>query len=199
MSKNIHIHKIYTKSGDEGKTQIIGQKARISKANLQIEAYGCTDELVSHLGFALSLMHQHQNKFPNQIEFNKIIKWLKRIQNNLFDIGSILATSPKARPQKLFSEEKVIFLEKAIDDLQLSLTPLTSFVLAGGHVLNSQFHICRTVCRKAERIIIKLHESQKLDAIVIKYINRLSDLFFALARWTSSVLKEKERLWLPGE
>ncbi len=199
MTKNIHIHKIYTRSGDEGNTDIIGEKNKISKADLQIEVYGSTDELIAVVGLTLSLMEQHRKKFCNEIEFEEVINWLRCIQNNLFDIGSILATSPNTRQKKVFSKEKVVFLEKAIDSLQPKLTPLTSFVLAGGHILNSQFHICRTVCRRVERLIIRFHENQKLDAGLVAYINRLSDLFFALARWVSCVLKEKEILWIPGK
>lgn len=200
----IHIDKIYTKAGDKGKTLIIGKKELVSKASDRVEAYGSIDELMSHLGLTISFLIEYREDFSDIISWEKTFSWLVRIQNNLFDLGSLIATVPYIEQDnslKKFPENRVKFLEEAIDSIAPKLPALDSFVLPGGHILNSQLHICRTICRKAERRLVKLQENEEVlqKKVIMQYINRLSDLLFALSRWVSFELKEKEVLWKPGE
>jgi cob(I)alamin adenosyltransferase len=187
--------KIYTKTGDKGETSLIGG-TRVPKYNERIEAYGTLDELNSFIGYLRDqLTDAHQREV------------LLRVQENLFTAESELATDPhKAITQKLphLSENDVIELESEMDAMNLHLPDLSSFILPGGHPLVSHCHICRTVCRRGERIIIKLASETAVDEILIKYINRLSDYLFVLARelafinnipdlpWKPDVLKEKK-------
>ena len=128
----------------------------------------------------------------------KLLSWLFTIQNNLFDLGSKLATVEDSSIAKPFPYERIENLEKIIDEIQPQLKPLTSFVLPGGDVLNGGLHICRTVCRRIERLVVALGEDIKLDSHLLIYLNRLSDVLFAMARWVM-VLKDKEEiLWRPG-
>ena len=208
MSKTskIHIHKMYTKAGDDGTTGIIGTKERVSKASLQVEAYGSCDELIAHIGLAASLIKESQPAFSQAQKLEQITDWLTSIQNHLFDLGSLLATAPSAKnkKEKIFPADKVVFLEQVIDDLEPHLPPLDSFVLPGGSVLNAQLHLCRTVCRRVERAMVRLKEGEAAGSnivpeVLMHYINRLSDVLFALARTVSFELREKEVLWVPGK
>ena len=187
--------KIYTKTGDKGETSLIGG-TRVPKYNERIEAYGTLDELNSFIGYLRDqLTDAHQREV------------LLRVQENLFTAESELATDPhKTITQKLphLSENDVIELESEMDAMNLHLPDLSSFILPGGQPLVSLCHICRTVCRRGERIIIKLASETAVDEILIKYINRLSDYLFVLARelafinnipdlpWKPDVLKEKK-------
>jgi cob(I)alamin adenosyltransferase len=165
--------KIYTKTGDKGETSLIGG-TRVPKYNERIEAYGTLDELnsfIGHLRDQLTDVHQREV--------------LLRVQENLFTAESELATDPqKTITQNLphLSENDVLELESEMDAMNLHLPDLSSFILPGGHSLVSLCHICRTVCRRGERIIIKLASDTSVDEILVKYINRLSDYLFVLAR-----------------
>src|SRR5690606_12520880 len=154
--------KIYTKTGDEGTTSLFGGK-RVSKADLRIDAYGTTDELNSWIGI---LRDQPVNESRKEV--------LLVIQDRLFTIGSILAVEPGNTRVKVpaLDEEDIQFLEKQIDQMDAALPPLRSFVLPGGHQSVSFGHVSRTVCRRAERIVVALGE---VDGLVVKYLNRLSD------------------------
>ncbi len=165
--------KIYTKTGDKGETSLIGG-TRVPKYHLRIEAYGTLDELNSFIGYLRDQL--------SDIRLNKV---LLRIQENLFTAESLLATdSGKEITQKLpeLTEADVLELEQEIDFMNLHLPPLSSFILPGGHPLVSLCHVCRTVCRRSERIIIRLASETIVDELLIKYMNRLSDYLFVLAR-----------------
>ncbi len=177
--------KIYTKTGDKGDTSLFGGK-RVSKGELRIECYGTTDELNSYVGL---LRDQEVNKKRKEV--------LVEIQDRLFTIGSILATPPDNTKVKTpaLHEEDITFLEKQIDAMESELSPMKSFVLPGGHPSVSIGHITRTVCRRAERLIIRLHQNEKIDSLVITYLNRLSDYFFVLCRKMTKELNAEETPW----
>lgn len=179
--------KIYTKTGDQGATSLFGGK-RVSKADLRIDTYGTVDELNSWIGVV------------RDQEINTIRKKsLLEIQDRLFTIGSILATEPGNTKVKLpaLAEEDITFLEKEIDDMDAVLSPMRSFVLPGGHPSISFGHVSRTVCRRAERLIIGLNNSEPVDPMVIKYVNRLSDYLFVLTRKMAMELEIEESPWKP--
>lgn len=176
--------KIYTKSGDLGKTSMLGGP-KIFKHNIRIEAYGTVDELNAHIGQVLD-----QIKFPNTI------KELNSFQSQLFTIGSILATDPSYKKQTLnIKPEWIDAIEKYIDIMEESLSSLQNFILPSGHVHVSLSHVCRTVCRRAERRVVELSQSQEVEGLIIIYLNRLSDYFFVLARYFAKKLGVKEVNW----
>ena len=179
--------KIYTKTGDQGTTSLLGG-ARVSKAHVRIEAYGTVDELNSHIGL---LRDQPVNESRKGI--------LKEIQDRLFTLGAELATEPgkdKVVKPDLF-ESDIELLENAIDKMNESLPPLRSFVLPGGHQSVSFCHIARCVCRRAERITIALNDIEPVAPLAIKYLNRLSDYLFTLGRQMSMDLDAEEIKWEP--
>jgi cob(I)alamin adenosyltransferase len=180
--------KIYTKTGDKGETSLIGG-TRVPKYHERIEAYGTLDELNSFIG-----------NLRDQLTDVHLRKMLLRIQENLFIAESELATDPgKEINQSLphLSEKDVLELEHEIDKMNIHLPPLSSFVLPGGHPLVSLCHICRTVCRRGERTIIKLASDMAVDKILIKYINRLSDYLFVLSRELAFVNNISDLPWKP--
>jgi len=179
--------KIYTKTGDQGTTALFGGK-RVSKADLRIDSYGTLDELNAFIGL---LRDQAVNE--------KRKDTLVEVQDRLFTIGSVLATEPGNTKVKIPSllESDVIFLEKQIDSMDSVLPPMKSFVLPGGHASVSIGHVARTVCRRAERLVIALHEQEAIDQLVIKYLNRLSDYLFVLCRMMAAELKVEETPWKP--
>jgi cob(I)alamin adenosyltransferase len=179
--------KIYTKTGDEGTTSLFGGK-RVSKADLRINAYGTVDELNSWLGLL-----RDQNVNLNRASV------LIEIQNCLFVIGSMLATEPENTKVKipLLSDNDVLFLEKEIDAMDSDLSPMRSFVLPGGHQSVSFGHLARTVCRRAERLVIELHHAEPTPPLVIKYLNRLSDYLFVLSRKMTAEIGVTETPWTP--
>lgn len=181
--------KIYTKTGDGGKTSLIGG-TKVPKSDSRIEAYGTIDELNSYVGL-LSDQFRHQST-------NKA---LKEIQDRLFTIGSSLASDPDKEPLLKIpdlKEEDVTWLEQQIDLMTGSLQPLKAFILPGGHVTISTAHIVRCICRRAERKCVNLLEHDSfVDPIIIKYLNRLSDYLFTLARFISHELNVTEVVWKP--
>jgi len=179
--------KIYTKTGDKGTTALFGGK-RVSKGDLRIETYGTIDELNSYMGL---LRDQEVNLKRKNI--------LVEIQDRLFTIGSILATEPGNTKVKIPSliESDIQRLEEEIDAMESTLEPMKSFVLPGGHPSVSFGHITRTVCRRAERLVIRLDEIEKVDPIVIRYLNRLSDYLFVLCRKMTKDLGAEETPWQP--
>lgn len=180
--------KIYTKTGDKGQTSLIGG-TRVPKYHQRIEAYGTLDELNSFIGYLRDqLVDEH----------TRII--LLQIQELLFVAESVLATDHQTeinRNLPMISEEHVIILENEIDNMNAVLEPINNFLLPGGHPLVSLCHVCRTVCRRAERIIIHLSTQMPVDEVVIRYINRLSDYLFVLARKIASDHKVKDLPWKP--
>ena len=193
ISPNIRINKVYTRTGDGGKTCIVGGEKR-SKDDPRVEAYGSVDELNSHLGLCRDLLIKN-----NRNEFNGLIKYLKIVQNELFDLGTQLACSDgeliKTLPQ--IKEASINVLESEIDSANSNLGELKSFVLPGGSILNSQFHIARNICRRTERRAVSLSKSESVEAITIIYLNRLSDALFVWSRWISHILNDDENLWEP--
>ncbi len=179
--------KIYTKTGDGGKTSLLGGK-RVSKAHLRIDAYGTVDELNAFIGL---LKDQEINRKRERI--------MKEIQDRLFTIGSVLASEPGKlnikRPD--IHEDDLGYLEKEIDQMEALLPPLRNFVLPGGHQVVSFCHLARTVCRRTERCIITLMEEEEVDEIIIKYLNRLSDYLFVLGRLIAKELGVEEVTWKP--
>lgn len=179
--------KIYTKTGDKGTTALFGGK-RVSKADLRIETYGTVDELNSYIGLV-------RDQPVNQQRKNILVE----IQDRLFTIGSILATEPGNTKVKVpsLSAEDITLLEKEIDAMDATLPPMKSFVLPGGHASVSFCHVARTVCRRAERYVIALDAQESVDALVIQYLNRLSDYLFMLSRKMTAELNAEETPWKP--
>jgi cob(I)alamin adenosyltransferase len=179
--------KIYTKTGDTGTTALFGGR-RVSKADLRIETYGTVDELNAHIGL---LRDQEINQSRKHL--------LVEIQDRLFTVGSMLATEPgntKVKIPKL-SQTDIHFLENEIDVMENTLPPMKTFVLPGGHSVVSYCHIARTVCRRAERLTVALHNTEPIDELVIKYLNRLSDYLFVLSRKITQELGAEETPWNP--
>ena len=177
--------KIYTKTGDKGQTSLIGG-TKVSKGHLKIESYGTVDELNSFIGVI-------RDSFTDT-DTNIL---LERTQNNLFNIGAQLATVAGTTNSYVpkVTEEEIENLEKAIDKMDESLTPLRNFILPGGHIANSYAHVARCVCRRAERCVVRLMEEEEVDPLIIKYMNRLSDYLFALARFISHQNGSREVEW----
>ena len=175
--------KVYTKTGDTGFTSLVGGK-RVSKTNTRIEAYGTIDELNS---FVACLLDEIENREDRE--------FLSRIQYNLFTIGGYLATEDNRNTCQL-SQEEIEILEKEIDTIDELIPPLKCFILPGGSKGNSLAHVCRTICRRSERCIYKIIEQEEVIASeVLKYMNRLSDYFFLLARKQSFVDSMDEIVW----
>jgi cob(I)alamin adenosyltransferase len=179
--------KIYTKTGDQGTTSLFGGK-RVSKADLRIESYGTVDELNSWIGM---LRDQPVNLQRAEILIN--------IQDRLFTIGSMLATEPGNTKVKIpvLHEDDIVNLEKQIDLMEADLEPMRVFILPGGHTSVSYGHLARTVCRRTERLAIALSQAESVDALVIKYLNRLSDYLFVLCRKMGHELSAPETPWTP--
>lgn len=187
--------KIYTKTGDKGQTSLYGG-TRVSKASARVESYGNIDELNSFIGFAKS-----------EIQQEKVLNQLKKIQFDLFTVGSESATpvdkltlaNGKSRLSLMISETEIEELENWMDEMETQLEPLQYFILPGGGKSATSLHICRTVCRRAERSLIFLNETEEVRPELIKYLNRLSDYLFVLARYISKISGEKEEYWNPNE
>jgi cob(I)alamin adenosyltransferase len=188
LSKGIMSLKIYTKTGDTGTTSLIGG-TKVLKSDLRIEAYGTIDELNSYVGLCIDLLTDDACK-----------KNLQEIQDRLFTIGSSLACDPEKEPKMKIpdlKEDDIVFLEREIDTMSKGLPEMKHFILPGGHPTVSYLHIARCVCRRAERCCVRLLQHEKEDRIVIKYLNRLSDYLFVLARYAAHLLKAKEITWKP--
>jgi len=188
--------KIYTKTGDEGKTSLFGG-LRVEKHHLRIEAYGTVDELNSYIG----LIRDQQ---IDELTYQSLLK----IQNELFTLGAMLATPPEKEILKngkkrlninTINETSISFLEIEIDKMNEDLPQMTHFVLPGGHTTVSYCHIARCVCRRAERISTQLSEESSVDPLILMYLNRLSDYLFVLARKLTIDNKAKEIPWKPNK
>jgi len=186
--------KIYTKTGDKGTTALFGG-TRVPKHHIRIDSYGTVDELNSHIGL---IRDQKMDKHHKDV--------LIRVQDRLFTIGAILATDPEKLVMKngkarlnipLIKEEDILLLENEMDAMNDSLPPMTHFVLPGGHTTVSYCHITRCVCRRAERLASALYEISPFDERTLKYLNRLSDYLFVLARKLSNDLQADEVKWIP--
>jgi cob(I)alamin adenosyltransferase len=192
----VRINRVYTRTGDRGETALVGGK-RVPKDSLRIEAYGTIDELNSIVGLARvfneeSLDAGEAHRFLDEV--------LCQLQDELFDLGSELATPPEFFQQGMYrvGGGEVARLENLMDKCQKDLEPLKSFILPGGGRVGAYLHQCRTVCRRAERDILRLSREEEIKPEVIKYVNRLSDLFFVLSRWIAKQTGEQEYLWQRG-
>jgi len=188
----MRITKVYTKTGDKGKTRLAGGQ-RVWKDHVRVEAYGTVDELNAALGLVRAFWLK-QAKRAKRAAVDRELHW---IQNKLFDIGGLLATTPGQTFPNMPSigTADVSRLERLIDGWQEDLQPLREFVLPGGGTTSSLLHLARTICRKAERRCVTLMRKEPVDQAIIIYLNRLSDALFVLARWVSHRLGEKEVLW----
>lgn len=193
----LRLSKIYTKSGDEGMTSLVNGR-RVAKNHARIEAYGTVDELNAHLGLAAASITELRAEFPALDHLGAI---LLRVQHELFNLGSLLATDPaQLHPkQPRITAADVQQLETEIDAMNEELPELRSFVLPGGARLNAELHVCRTVCRRAERLCNALAQSEEVQPEVLHYLNRLSDALFVWSRWASKTLGVAEVLWNPNQ
>jgi cob(I)alamin adenosyltransferase len=178
----VNLTRIYTRLGDDGETHL-GDMSRVPKTHPRIEAYGTVDELNAQIGVALTV-----SGLPD-----RHAEWLRRIQNDLFDVGADISVPEGGERERLrVLPEQTTWLEEACDEANADLAPLKSFVLPGGSPAAAQLHVCRTVCRRAERRVIEVEE---LNRECVRYLNRLSDLLFILSR---SANAGDEPLWEPG-
>ena len=179
----VNLTRIYTRLGDDGETHL-GDMSRVPKTHPRIEAYGTVDELNAHIGLALTIEEIPEN----------YADWLHRIQNDLFDVGAdISAPEDPERERLRVIREQTTWLEERCDEVNATLQPLKSFVLPGGTRAAAQLHVCRTVCRRAERLAIAC--GVDVNAEVVRYLNRLSDLLFILSRVANP---DGDVLWQPG-
>ncbi|PLX08853.1 MAG: ATP:cob(I)alamin adenosyltransferase [Marinilabiliales bacterium] len=180
--------KVYTKTGDAGQTSLVGGK-RVPKNHERIMVYGTVDELNVNVG-----------ALRDKIDDEKYINILIKIQNDLFVLGSLLAYdgSKKVKLPSL-TYDSIEYLEKQIDVMDSQLPPIKNFILPGGHEAVSQSHICRVVCRRAERLLVDLMENNEVDLVYVKFLNRLSDYFFVLSRRLALYYKAKETPWIPDK
>ena len=192
----IRITKVYTRTGDKGSTRLVGGK-EVRKDATRIAAYGTIDELNAVLGLArvFNAEVKHDSSAPAELD-----EILRQLQNELFDLGSELATPEQSAYEGMFrvGATEVKALEGIIDYCQKSLEPLNSFILPGGGHIGGFLHQGRTVCRRAEREIVRLMREEDVSRWPLQYVNRLSDLLFVLARWVSKELGEPEFLWERG-
>lgn len=179
--------KVYTKTGDKGTTALWGGK-RLSKGHLKIESYGTVDELNAYIGLV-----------RDSIDIAESKEWLIEIQNKLFNMGSFLASAPGKEPTHItLDEADITFLEQRIDKMEESLPPLKNFILPGGSIAVSHIHVARCICRRAERRVVSLLETETVgNDYVLAYLNRLSDFLFVLGRFVAHTNKIEETIWTP--
>ncbi len=189
----MRITKVYTRTGDAGKTRLAGGQP-VWKDSLRVEAYGTVDELNATVGVVRVMNAEMRGTHAQAEELEAELRW---VQNKLFDIGSILATVPGQTFKNMphVTGDDVTRLEKSIDRCQKDLEPLKEFILPGGGRVSGFLHQARTVCRRAERLCVRLAREEPVDPIIIKYVNRLSDALFVFARWVAKTQGEPEFLW----
>jgi cob(I)alamin adenosyltransferase len=193
---NLSINRVYTRKGDGGETRLVGGQ-KVPKNSLRIEAYGTIDELNSFVGAACETTREAVTMHPG---LQPLISILSRVQHELFNLGSILATlSEDVHPnQPRVTNANIAQLESEIDSMNEDLPALKSFVLPGGSRLNVDLHLCRTVCRRAERLCVSLAAEESVPAEAVAFLNRLSDAFFVWSRWSTRVMNVPETLWDPN-
>jgi cob(I)alamin adenosyltransferase len=190
------LNRIYTRTGDSGETALVSGE-RVPKDALRIECYGTVDELNAFVGLACQ---SASDLAPATAAMGELYEILVRVQHELFNMGSVLATMPeKMMPrQPRITEQEISALESEIDRFNATLPALKSFVLPGGSRLNAELHVCRTVCRRAERLAVALTREGGVDPISVRYLNRLSDALFVYSRWANHLLDVNEVLWQPN-
>ena len=192
----ISITRVYTRTGDRGETGLVGG-ARVPKDSPRIEAYGTVDELNAVVGIVRTF---NEERLADGAHHRWLDDVLRKIQNQLFDLGSELATPAGAEYEGMFrlGADEVRGLEELMDHCQKDLEPLRWFTLPGGGRINAFMHQARTVCRRTERAILRLSREEPINEWDLKYVNRLSDAFFVLGRWVAKHTEEKEYLWERG-
>ncbi|HVN81656.1 MAG TPA: cob(I)yrinic acid a,c-diamide adenosyltransferase [Terriglobia bacterium] len=192
----ILISRVYTKTGDQGETSLVGGH-RVPKDASRIQAYGTVDELNSLVGLACQTAQGLESSFPR---FGQLSRALVRIQQELFNLGAALATRIQdlRSRQPRIREEDILRLEEEVDRLNQELPVLHSFVIPGGNRISAELHVCRAVCRRAERLCVSLAHEEELLPETLPYLNRLGDAFFVWSRWASLVLGQVETLWDPN-
>jgi len=196
----ISITRVYTRLGDKGETALVGGR-RVPKDSPRIAAYGTVDELNAVVGLARVFNAERlKTRGPRRRRHAWLDATLRKVQNQLFDLGSELATPPDAVYEGMFTlgEGEVAELERIMDECQKDLAPLKSFILPGGGRVHGFLHQARTVCRRAEREVLALSRVEPVSECSLRYLNRLSDLFFVLGRWAGKHMGEKEYLWERG-
>ena len=193
---NITINKVYTRTGDSGNTGLVGGQ-RISKDDIRIESYGEVDELNTIIG---DCKYKVDSKVNECSELEALSNILYRIQHQLFNLGTTLATLPEDLNDQLpcITNSDIKQLEDEMDEFNKDLPTLHSFVLPGGSSINISLHKARTICRKAERRCVKLSKTSDLDSNVICYLNRLSDALFVWSRWANKIQGFEESIWNPN-
>ncbi|MDE3034982.1 MAG: cob(I)yrinic acid a,c-diamide adenosyltransferase [Nitrospirota bacterium] len=188
----MRITKVYTRTGDAGKTRLAGGQP-VWKDSLRVEAYGTVDEVNASIGL-VRVFNAEAAEPKTGAVLEEYLRW---VQNKLFDAGGLLATAPGQTfpnmPQ--VTPQDVTKLERMIDACQKDLAPLKEFILPGGGKVSGQLHQARTICRRAERLCVKLAKEEPVDAVIGKFLNRLSDALFVLARWSAKMHGEPEFLW----
>ena len=194
---NIRISKVYTRTGDQGDTCLVGGR-KISKDDLRICSYGEIDELNAYIGGCRQIIIDLNLKHK---DIKKILSILYRLQNELFNLGNMLATLDEDIYEGMprVEKEHIYKMEKDIDYFNKDLPSLKSFVLPGGSQINIWFHISRTLCRKCERTVVALSKKESINPIIIKYLNRLSDGLFVWSRWINIIQSNPEVVWNPNE
>jgi cob(I)alamin adenosyltransferase len=192
---------VYTRHGDGGTTRLVGGQL-VPKNDARIDTYGTVDELNSFIGAARQSIIESLPTAPPESRgaLAELCESLLRVQHELFNLGSVLATLPEdVHPrQPRVTKAEVKLLEEEMDRCQEQLPPLRSFVLPGGSRANTDLHVARTVCRRAERLCVELARDAEVDTLAITYLNRLSDALFVWSRWASMLLGVKETLWEPN-
>jgi len=188
----MRISKVYTRTGDAGKTRLAGGQ-EVWKDSLRVDAYGTVDELNSVLGIVRMCMKKAEPS-ATSAALEDVLQW---VQHKLFDLGGILATAPGMTfpNMPVIGARDVNFLEEKIDECQKDLAPLKEFILPGGGEIAAYLHLARTICRRSERLCVKLSREESVDPLIIQFLNRLSDAFFVFARWVAKVQGEPEFLW----
>jgi len=190
----VNLTRIYTRLGDAGETHL-GDMSRVPKNHPRIAAYGDVDELNAQLGVTLTLADLPQ----------EYAAWLRRIQNDLFDLGADLSVPEPApgddagRTRLRLRADQTAWLEARCDEVNATLAPLKSFVLPGGTPAAAQLHVGRTVCRRAERIVVALSRAESVPPETVRYLNRLSDALFVWSRWAGHISGAPETLWEPNQ
>ena len=193
----VALNRIYTRTGDAGETGLAGGQ-RVPKDSPRIEAYGTVDELSAFIGLACVTCEENAGR---SLHLGRLVSILRRVQHELFNLGSILSTLPAdVHPkQARITEADVTQLEREMDEFNAELEPLRSFVLPGGTRLNVELHAARTVCRRAERLLVGAARQEEIPAEAIRYLNRLSDALFVMSRWVNHVMGVTEVLWDPNQ
>lgn len=192
----MRITKVYTRTGDAGQTRLAGGQ-QVWKDSLRVEAYGTVDELNASVGLVRAMNEESGRATASAKRLEGDLRW---VQNKLFDVGGILATAAGQTFKNMptVTAQHVVKLERMIDRCQKDLAPLKEFILPGGGSVSATLHQARTICRRAERICIRLAREEAVDPQINRFLNRLSDVLFVLARWAAKTQGEPEFLWERG-